>query len=68
MFLQQIDLTGELWTREQNGRQNVRPPPVPFSAPAMLAEKQLGFGISVQIRAELNRGLTLSGMADGLWV
>lgn len=54
MFRQPIALTGELQSRGQNGRQYPRPPPVKFSAPAILAEKQLGFGISVQIKEELN--------------
>ena len=55
MFRQQIDLTGDLESRKQNGQQYARLPPVKFSAPAILAEKQLGFGISVQIKEELNR-------------
>lgn len=55
MLRQQIDPTSDLESREQNGQRIVRPPPVKFSAPAILAEKQLGFGISVQIKEELNR-------------
>lgn len=55
MFRQQIALTNDLQSRGQNGQQYARLPPVKFSAPAILAEKQLGFGISVQIKEELNR-------------
>lgn len=55
MFRQQIALTSDLQSRGQNGQQYARLPPVKFSAPAILAGKQLGFGISVQIKEELNR-------------
>lgn len=55
MFRQQIGLAGDLESRGQSSQQHARLPPVKFSAPAILAEKQLGFGISVQIKEELNR-------------
>lgn len=55
MFQQHIDLTSDLKSREQNDQQYVRLPPVKFSALVIFAEKQLGFGISVQIKEELNR-------------
>lgn len=55
MFRQPIALTTDLQSRGQNGQQYARLPPVKFSAPAILVEKQLGFGISVQIKEELNR-------------
>lgn len=54
-FRLQIDLTVDLESREQNGQQYMHLPLVKFSAPVILVEKQLGFGISVQIKEELNR-------------
>lgn len=55
IFRLQTDLTVDLKSCEQNAQQYVCLPLVKFSAPAILVEKQLGFGISVQIKEELNR-------------
>lgn len=54
MFREQTDLGVDIESHEQHGQQYARLPPVKFSALAILVEKQLGFGISVQIKEELN--------------
>lgn len=55
IFRLQTDPTVDLKSCEQNAQQHVCLPLVKFSAPVILVEKQLGFGISVQIKEELNR-------------